>query len=533
MVNNKLILRSVTSPWVSPFNDITKGSVLSWGDVDNNFIYLKGEVIHSAYTNNNELILQKINGNTISLNINGSTGSTNSDVFVTGGTLSLGSLILDRNDNVSIIVTGFTDTDNYVTGGTYNSLTESIDFIGTNSETTFNVDVSGLLDDTNTFTTGATLSGDTIIFDRNDLPNAYSINLSTLVSGEWTGGTQYIIVKAEGNDVENAQELQAAYTLATTMSPSATNRITIVAAPGNYNFETSNFIMNTQFVDLVSLDGNRSIIFNSSNSSGTISIQSNNTFVRGVNVLTKSFKISSGLNLLRVENCQGGDNSFGYVDNGQTFTLSSTFIDCVAGNNSFGHRPNIGGNSQINLNINGTFTNCTAGNNSFGYNTNNQVGSPTTLTFNNAKLTNCKAGNNSFGAHVSPRTGSLLAFNFSEFIDCESGVESFGYTNAGGTIQSTLNLTVFENCVAGDDSFGSCENEFRIFKNCQGGFNSFGSDGTVGGVFTNCLGGFNSFGTGGKLYRCQLTFGEFQAPTGSGIIVLGIDGNDAVINLTA
>jgi hypothetical protein len=67
MANNKLILRSVISPWVSPFNDITTGSVLSWADVDNNFIYLKGELIHSGYTLNNQLVLQKINGNTINI----------------------------------------------------------------------------------------------------------------------------------------------------------------------------------------------------------------------------------------------------------------------------------------------------------------------------------------------------------------------------------------------------------------------------------------------------------------------------------
>ncbi len=386
--------------------------------------------------------------------------------------------------------------------------------------------ISYIINNNDEVLTGQTINGDITIVGTLSAQTYLNLSLN-----DWTGGTNYILVKADGTDVENATELQAAYTLATTMSPSATNRITIVASPGNYNFETSTFTMNTQFIDLVSLDGNRSIIFNSSNSAGTISITTNNTFIRGVNVLTKSFKISSGLNLLRVENCQGGDNSFGYVDNGATLTINGTFVDCVAGNNSFGHRPNIGGNSQINLNINGTFINCTADNNSFGYNANSQAGSPTNLIFNNAKFTNCKAGNNSFGAHVSPTNGSVLQFNFSEFTDCKSGVESFGYTNAGGTIQSTLNLTIFENCIAGDNSFGSCENEFRIFKNCQGGFNSFGSDGTVGGIFTNCLGGFNSFGTGGKLYRCQLTFGEFQTPTGSGKIVLGIDGNDDVINL--
>jgi hypothetical protein len=69
MPNNKLILRSVNSPWVSPFNDITTGSVLSWADVDNNFIYLKGEIIHSGYTSGNSLILEKINGSTINLDL--------------------------------------------------------------------------------------------------------------------------------------------------------------------------------------------------------------------------------------------------------------------------------------------------------------------------------------------------------------------------------------------------------------------------------------------------------------------------------
>lgn len=69
MPNNKLILRSLTSPWVTPFNDITTGSVLSWADVDNNFIYLKGELIYSAETSGTNLILNKINGNNITINL--------------------------------------------------------------------------------------------------------------------------------------------------------------------------------------------------------------------------------------------------------------------------------------------------------------------------------------------------------------------------------------------------------------------------------------------------------------------------------
>jgi hypothetical protein len=36
-----------------------------------------------------------------------------------------------------------------------------------------------------------------------------------------------------------------------------------------------------------------------------------------------------------------------------------------------------------------------------------------------------------------------------------------------------------------------------------------------------------------KFKSCQLTNRIFQTPTGTGKIVLGIDGNDNVINLTA
>jgi hypothetical protein len=392
---------------------------------------------------------------------------------------------------------------------------------------------------------------------------------------EWTGGTQYILVKAGGTDIENAQELQDAYDLAVSLSASSINRITIVASPGNYNFSASTFTMDTEYIDLVSLDGNRSVVFNSTDNDGTISVETGNTLVKGIDVLTKSFKIGHNLTNLFVENCKGGDNSFGYLDNGVTLTLRGTFIDCVAGNNSFGHRPNIGGNSQINLNINGTFTNCTAGNNSFGYNTNNQVGSPTTLTFNFAKLTNCKAGNNSFGVHISPRAGSVTQFNFSEFTNCKSGVESFGYINNGnGTVQSTSNLTIFENCKAGNNSFctgtlgtsnvvfknceggnfsffgdgtltgkfencvaelasfGSFGNASGTFTNCVGGDASFGNFGTASGTFTNCVGGNGSFGgdgtLSGQLYRCQLTDGTFQTVSGSGVTVLCIDGNNQI-----
>jgi hypothetical protein len=83
MPNNKLILRSVNSPWVSPFNDITTGSVLSWADVDNNFIYLKGEIIHSGYTSGNSISNNQIFNYSLA---NASGGLPFSGIFVTGTT---------------------------------------------------------------------------------------------------------------------------------------------------------------------------------------------------------------------------------------------------------------------------------------------------------------------------------------------------------------------------------------------------------------------------------------------------------------
>jgi hypothetical protein len=435
------------------------------------------------------------------------------DIYITGGTFSTGTLTLDKNDGNSVSVTGFT-SDIYITGGTYSA---------------------------GTLTLTSTDSNDVVVS-----------GFTTENGEEWTGGTNYILVKAEGTDTENAAELQAAYDLAVSMNPNVTNRITVIAAPGNYNF-SSNFVMNNQYIDLVSLDGNRNIIFNGN---GTIDVASTDTLVRGVDVLTKSFKIRHNLVNLVVENCRGGDESFGYADSGTTLTINGTFIDCVAGNNSFGHRPNIGGSSQINLNINGVFTNCTAGNNSFGYNTNNQVNSPTNLTFNSAKLTNCTAGNNSFGVHISPRVGSVTQFNFSKFTNCKSGNDSFGYiNNSDATIQSTSNLTIFENCEAGNNSF--CTGLFNTsnvifkncvsgdfsffgdgtltgkFENCQGGDGSFGYDGDVSGTFTNCIGGGASFGGGGgvltgNLYYCRLTSGTFPTVSGGGVTVLCIDGNNQI-----
>jgi hypothetical protein len=269
-------------------------------------------------------------------------------------------------------------------------------------------------------------------------------------------GSNYIFVPANGTDTENAAALQATYEAAVASSPTGTNRITIVAAPGYYNFETTPFIMDTEYIDLVSLDGNPSIIFNSGDDTGTIQIQANNVFIKGVDVQTKPFTIAiNNATLLKVENCKGGDFSFGEGDGATGIVLSGTFNNCTAGDNSFG----------ASVDVVGTFNNCTAGHYSFGNNV-DVVG-----TFNN-----CTAGDNSFGYFSDDAVGT--------FNNCTAGNASFG---AGGRTSGTFN-----NCTAGDNSFS--------------------------GILT------------GKLYYCRLIQGGFVTVSGAGKTRLCIDGLDAENN---
>jgi hypothetical protein len=373
--------------------------------------------------------------------------------------------------------------------------------------------------------------------------------IDTVSSYVGLGGTQYVFVAADGTDVQNAADLQAAYVTAQGMSPSITNRITVIAAPGNYDFSTANFVMSTQYIDLVSLDGNKSIVFNGSN---TIEITANDVFVRGVDVGTLNFTIANSLNLLRVENCTGGDYSFGgggtadgtftncqggvgsfggygtasgvftnciggvYSFGGHGGTASGTFTNCTGGNYSFGE----GGNAD------GTFTNCQGGVGSFG-----GGGGTASGTFNS-----CQGGNKSFGGDGGTADGT--------FTDCKGGANSFG---GGGTASGT-----FTSCIGGDDSFGGYGTASGVFTNCIGGVYSFGGHGTASGTFTDCIGGDESFGgdggtasgtfnscqggnksfggnggtLSGFLYYCRLTSGTFVTVSGSGRTVLCIDGNN-------
>lgn len=248
--------------------------------------------------------------------------------------------------------------------------------------------------------------------------------VTELNSGGGLKGSNYVYVAAAGTDIQNAAELLDAYTTAQGMSPSATNRITVIASPGYYNLGVSTFTMNTEYIDLVSLDGNCSVIFNAPLTAnypyveGSINVTANDVFVKGVNVLTKEFGIGYNKNLNVIENCKGGDYSFG-----ANSLVSGTFINCIGGERSFGG--NLGGAS-------GKFIDCVStGPYSFG----GEIGA-------SGIFINCSSPSGSSFSFYGPASGT--------FTNCVSGFSSFG----GGQYGAPSASGVFTNCVSGSESFG-------------------------------------------------------------------------------
>ena len=379
--------------------------------------------------------------------------------------------------------------------------------------------------------------------------------------GGGLAGTQYIFVAADGTPVENALELQAAYDQAKTMSPAADNRITVIAAPGEYALNGL-FTMDTQYIDLVSLTGNRDVIFDRADIVGDpfdfdpyyayyeselvssigecMLVSADNVFVKGIkgklrqspnwdNSLGEGedyilpIQIGNNLSGLVMENCEGGILSFGgdITFGNNPIEVSGTFTNCVGGIGSFGYYStasgtftdcvggdySFGGDGGI---ASGTFTDCVGGDGSFGY-----YGTA------NGTFTNCQGGDGSFG---SDGTAS------GTFTNCQGSFDSFGgYGTASGTFTNCVGgdysfgvygtaSGTFTNCVGGDYSFGVYSIASGVFTDCVGGDSSFGHYGTASGTFTDCVGGDGSFGyygtANGTFTNCQGGNGSFGGNDG-------------------
>ena len=259
-------------------------------------------------------------------------------------------------------------------------------------------------------------------------------------------GSNYIFVEANGTPIQNANYLTASYNLAKSTNPTGSDRFSVLLGPGYYEF-TNDFIIDTEYIDVVSLTGDRDVYITGSS---TIVIGADNVYVRGIDVELKNFTITSSFPNTIIKNCKGGDYSFGGDSTVlNAFIMAGTFIDCEGGDYSFA------GNGFAY----GTFINCIGGDNSFGNNC-------------DGIFTNCVGGDNSFAT------------------------------------QGSIEGGIFKNCTGGDNSFASALNIDlgSTLKECVGGINSFASSGTIFGLLQGCqltLGNFNAIiDPSGQLVSC-------------------------------
>lgn len=298
-----------------------------------------------------------------------------------------------------------------------------------------------------------------------------------IASAQSLGGENYIFVNSDGTTDENGLAFYNAYQLAKTLTPngsaiSATNQVTIVLAPGIYTYGTLpiySIILDTQYINITSLTSQPDVVLDSTGAGlDALSVQANNIKVTGVKTLNYITVLTDSGSTFT--NCIAGDYSFGALG----ATVLGTYVNCVAGDYSFGGGPS---------NASGNFINCVAGQYSFG--------SEASAA---GYFRDCVGAFASFGGG-----GGALASG--TFINCSGGINCFGFNFTG----------IAYNCISNDESFGYLQNS---------------------GTCYSCVASGSSFiMQDGFLYYCRLTTGTFAAITGTGKIVLGIDGNNNIQTL--
>jgi hypothetical protein len=384
---------------------------------------------------------------------------------------------------------------------------------------------------------------------------ADSISLGGVTQTNWNSlplqGCRYVIVPEGTNDLERGSNLQTAYTTATTLDPTSSNRVVVLVPPGSYNLGTSNLVVNTSYVDLIGLvpaqmtakaeftdsygtqhyetiaNVQCPVIIYANASAGTLvqnvdyvrieSVILTNTgsgvaynpSVEGANTVMRHVSMSSmqANNTYAGEyiDCVSGGPGFGGSSSYTAGTASGTFIDCVGGNESFAG--SAAGPGPSGGEASGTFIDCTGGNFSFAGGEGEA----------NGTFRDCVGGSDSFAGTSGTADGT--------FIGCVGGDNSFGGYDGGASQDIGTASGTFVSCVGGVNSFAGDGTASGTFVECAGGDGSFagasggGGFGTASGTFINCVGSVNSFGgdnlDGGtvansaKLQHCNSGTGSF------------------------
>ncbi|MGD0061613.1 MAG: hypothetical protein ABSD58_19570 [Verrucomicrobiia bacterium] len=356
---------------------------------------------------------------------------------------------------------------------------------------------------------------------------AQSVTLGGVTQTSWpaalAGGYKYVIVAEGTNDLQRGSNLQAAYTTATTLNPTSSNRVVVLVSPGSYNLGSSGLTMNTSYVDLIGLVPSqmttKQVFTDSAGITRTKTVANVQCPVLVYSSASAGTLVQS-VDYIRIESViltnTGSGVAYGPSVNGintvlrhvsmssmpSDFDYDGEYVDCVGGSSAFGN--DTANNSNY---ANGTFVDCVGGDNSFG------AGSVASGTF-----IGCTGGDSSFAG--SQGFNDALGYNDSAFasgafINCVGGDESFG---GEGTASGT-----FRGCVGGYESFGGDGEANGTFIDCVGGDVSFaGNDGWTqhagyaDGTFIDCVGGSNCFGGNGgsldlsaKLQHCQAGAGSF------------------------
>jgi hypothetical protein len=328
----------------------------------------------------------------------------------------------------------------------------------------------------------------------------------------------HIIVRPSISATENGISLRAACAAAKAFTPntlalSATNRATVILLPGRYDLGTTRLNLDTDFVDIIGLtDTPEQAVITSSivlSDSGTIYQTANDVKIKGVTIDRTGTPQGSGAGrtaayfpfpkATAITTWSGDGTTMTIAANGHGLQTGDSVRISGSGNSS----------------VDGVFTVTRIDDNSFSYlSTVNAAGSIGTATerFNLTQIENCVfSGTTSSGM----RTATEYSGTYRR---CVGGDSSFAGTFAGSGSSTAIASGLFEDCSAGQQSFGSNGTASGVFTRCSATGSAFG--GTASGTFTDCSVSSGSSFTlaSGTFLRCsaQAGFGSSAGGTATG-----------------
>jgi hypothetical protein len=349
---------------------------------------------------------------------------------------------------------------------------------------------------------------------RKDLP----LRLIDIDASNNSNGA-YIIVRPSASATTNGTELRNAYAAAKAFTPntsalSATNRATVMLLPGRYDLGTIPLAMDTEFVDLVGISSDpKHVVITSSvtaSASGTIVQTADNVIFRNVTIDRTSTPSGSGASRTAAYFPNRPATTIqNWASNGTTATVESNGHGLVAGDSiritSSGDTSFDGAYNNVSIVDGNTFTfACTV--NSSG------VAGAVQERFDDTYIENCIfSGSNDSGM----RTAIEYAGTYRR---CVAGASAFAGTFQGAGSSSSIASGLFEDCIAGSNSFGSGTASGTFNRCTSTGIFSFGT--IASGIFTDCstVSGFDT--PSGTFTRCSVSTSGFgsgngQSATGS------------------